>query len=892
MKRILAMLLCVALTLTMFIVPGAVAMADETPVYTDYVPTGTMPGNLINSQTESVPTMLQYFTKGQNGSDVKIGWNSWTQIVVTSTEAYDGTTLMGKTNNYYVPGAEIHDKILDPKSIVEGNNYVVRFWAKASKGSDDKVRDTKVNIGVTNFKYWNNIDYTVEYGEEGMLVGSDKWYEFRGSIPITAPASGQAGNRTPLIHIGLSTKALQGTGVTISDGLNGEPGKVFIAPEIAYDISNKLTEGDSKIERGDTLTFEAQVINQLELPGCLDQTFVWKAMDTSRQKEVEGFTIVPSQDTATAEVTVEDTVLPGSYDIVAYSETYNMAKGFTITMDAPDYYKDSGDITIEAKLNTDSDDAWTASNVTTGLVNSIDVKAALQDNTEAFQWFVTDKDRITVIEDIFTVDVLTKEGAEQTARIVPRTDVDVKPGDYNVIVKAKDGSVKAQPITLNIDGDMKVILETFISGNADNIEAGLNGAYLSVLGLLDSNASKADKKALAAVIADSAEEEGITTSTELSDLQAIVETFAIASYYNTKPADVEVADEDGNFLFAKELGIEDSGETTLYTVFNERITKEGKKALQTQLSAKGYTSFATLKSDAKEGLLLYTLAYPNVNGVEYVSEIFTEANLKAVGIDSSNYLALTEPMAFNDKVAGELYTFAELKEMLEEAQDEVPEDEEEEEDTPTVSKGGGFSVGSSKKEEKEEEAVSPETYSFADVGQSHWAYSDIHYLKSIGVIDGIGDNVFAPEADVTREQFLKIIIDAFNIEKKAAANAFTDVDTSAWYAPYVAAGVANGIITGTSETTFGTGIAITRQDACTILSRALGLVDDAEGDLTFSDADTIASYAKSAVSALAGYAIVNGFEDGTFGPSKLCSRAQAARIVANAIGIVNALNAQ
>ena len=226
------------------------------------------------------------------------------------------------------------------------------------------------------------------------------------------------------------------------------------------------------IEAGDVLTFEAGLTNQIGLSGYLDQTFVWKAMDTDRENEVSGITIVPSDDTKTATVTVEETLVPGSYDIVAYSEKYDMAKGCTITMEEPYYYADSGNISMQAKLN--SDDTWTSDKVSTGLVNYIEVKATLEDNTEAFEWLITNKNRLSVVEDVFTLTPVTTSGAEQTVKVAAITGIDIKPGDYNVVAVAKDGSVKAQPINLDITGDLNIIIDTFANGTTEGIKTNLS----------------------------------------------------------------------------------------------------------------------------------------------------------------------------------------------------------------------------------------------------------------------------------------------------------------------------------------------------------------------------------------------------------------------------------
>ena len=67
------------------------------------------------------------------------------------------------------------------------------------------------------------------------------------------------------------------------------------------------------------------------------------------------------------------------------------------------------------------------------------------------------------------------------------------------------------------------------------------------------------------------------------------------------------------------------------------------------------------------------------------------------------------------------------------------------------------------------------------------------------------------------------------------------------------------------------------------LARALKLEDTTEGDLNFTDAESIASYARAAVSALSGYAIISGMGDGSFAPTAVCTRAQAAVLIYNAL---------
>ena len=157
------------------------------------------------------------------------------------------------------------------------------------------------------------------------------------------------------------------------------------------------------------------------------------------------------------------------------------------------------------------------------------------------------------------------------------------------------------------------------------------------------------------------------------------------------------------------------------------------------------------------------------------------------------------------------------------------------------------------------------------------------------MVNGVNDTSFDPDGVVTREQFLKMLVTAFKVSASGADASFTDVDNSAWYAPYVKIGLGSGIINGMSDGSFGVGKAVTRQDACVMLVRALGLDTSAEATLFFADADKIAPYAKNSVGALSEYSIINGFTDNTFRGTEVCSRAQAAKIISGAITIYNAI---
>jgi hypothetical protein len=179
--------------------------------------------------------------------------------------------------------------------------------------------------------------------------------------------------------------------------------------------------------------------------------------------------------------------------------------------------------------------------------------------------------------------------------------------------------------------------------------------------------------------------------------------------------------------------------------------------------------------------------------------------------------------------------------------------------------------------------------SVQDLKDAMWAESYVVSLYNKGIISMADDGNFRPNDYVTREEFLKMLVIAFKLSGAESGKSFTDVKDGAWYATFVNMGVASGVINGMSDGSFGIGKGVTRQDACVMLARALGLDTDNEVLLSFADADNVSDYAVNSVGVLTEYAIINGFDDNTFKPDATCTRAQAAKLIANAITIFSSI---
>lgn len=168
---------------------------------------------------------------------------------------------------------------------------------------------------------------------------------------------------------------------------------------------------------------------------------------------------------------------------------------------------------------------------------------------------------------------------------------------------------------------------------------------------------------------------------------------------------------------------------------------------------------------------------------------------------------------------------------------------------------------------------------FDDLDGVSWAKESIDTLVEKGVVAKDPSKKFRPNDSITREEYVKMLVTALGVYDASAQCSFRDVPADAWFAPYVASAVNSGLVKGVSDTEFGAGLDITREDIAVLTYRAAQKegITLAQGDAkTFTDAETIRDYAKEAVDAMAKAGIVNGYEDGSFGAKKQATRAEVA----------------
>jgi len=115
-------------------------------------------------------------------------------------------------------------------------------------------------------------------------------------------------------------------------------------------------------------------------------------------------------------------------------------------------------------------------------------------------------------------------------------------------------------------------------------------------------------------------------------------------------------------------------------------------------------------------------------------------------------------------------------------------------------------------------AVSYVYKTFADIGSYAWAKKQIEVLASKGVINGTSDTTFTPQADITRADFMILLVKALGLTAEVTSN-FDDVSEKDYYYEYVGIAKELGITTGVGNNKFNPKAKITRQDMMVLYNK-------------------------------------------------------------------------
>jgi hypothetical protein len=175
---------------------------------------------------------------------------------------------------------------------------------------------------------------------------------------------------------------------------------------------------------------------------------------------------------------------------------------------------------------------------------------------------------------------------------------------------------------------------------------------------------------------------------------------------------------------------------------------------------------------------------------------------------------------------------------------------------------------------------------FSDM-KGHWAREAVNDMGSRMIIASVGKN-YEPNRSMTRAEFAAVLVRALGLEPGSGESGFRDIDAADWYSGAVQTATAYGLIRGYDNGSFGPNDTITREQAMTILARAMKLtglnpaLSESETGKwleAYTDGTAVSAYAGDAVAACLKAGLVSGTGNNTLSPKADATRAELAVMV-------------
>ncbi len=182
-----------------------------------------------------------------------------------------------------------------------------------------------------------------------------------------------------------------------------------------------------------------------------------------------------------------------------------------------------------------------------------------------------------------------------------------------------------------------------------------------------------------------------------------------------------------------------------------------------------------------------------------------------------------------------------------------------------------------------EEAQKPEL-SFSDVAEGVWYYEYIMEMAELGFIEGYEDGTFRPEGKLTRAAMAALLYRMAGSPPVEGTTGFTDIPENAWYVKEVTWAEQQGIVEGVGDDRFAPESFVTREQLVTMIYRLVGETEVTGGLSGYADTQKVSDWALEAFKWAVEAEIINGKTvtgvEGVFlDPQGNATRAEAAKIL-------------
>lgn len=172
---------------------------------------------------------------------------------------------------------------------------------------------------------------------------------------------------------------------------------------------------------------------------------------------------------------------------------------------------------------------------------------------------------------------------------------------------------------------------------------------------------------------------------------------------------------------------------------------------------------------------------------------------------------------------------------------------------------------------------------YEDIGD-HWGKENIIKMTARGIVDGYSKKEFKPNGEMTRAEFIKLLVVAFDLESEGK-NIFEDINSEDWYSDYVRIALRNGLLnhmTGINGRKLQPNVPITREDMMILINNMyvneIGEEMSVDNDY-YNDLNLATKIGQKAIKNATALALIEGYDDGTFRPKNTITRAEAMKVL-------------
>lgn len=170
---------------------------------------------------------------------------------------------------------------------------------------------------------------------------------------------------------------------------------------------------------------------------------------------------------------------------------------------------------------------------------------------------------------------------------------------------------------------------------------------------------------------------------------------------------------------------------------------------------------------------------------------------------------------------------------------------------------------------------------FSDVAANAWYVGAVEYVRDNGLMSGTSDTTFSPNGTMTRAMLAVVLYRMAGSPAVSGSDSFTDTADGTWYANAVLWASGEGVMSGYGGGLFGTNDPVNREQIAAILWRYAGSPAAFGVAVPYADEASISAYAVSAAAWARENGLINGIDGNRFAPKSNATRAQVATVLMN-----------